>query len=625
MLESLLDIARQLDFKDIEARLMAIDATLNNGKAELIVPLVGEFSAGKTTLINALTDSKDLECGITPTTNTIYTIHFGAEKRKAVVHNPDGTTEEVTDFSQLKKERMKDVVVVDVYDTSTRVPESIVLVDTPGLSSNDVRHRQTLVNFLPMADAILLAVDVNAQLTRSLTDFAKTMALSKRPQYLVLTQCDSDTKAPSDVEATKANIRKQSELPLSDIVSVSAKEEKLDDLYTLLNRIQNDKTAILAKVNDQRCRDIANEMVARINTLLSSAKSDESLDEAVREQQLKLNKINRQIASAVDNISSELDDIKRKVSREFEDHIFARLESIVTGKSDNYDAEAISAINNTASLYLSQFKNEVTRLLSSKVREQSKGDNSVDLSGLLGIGLEQYGFNDLSYSLNLNGAGHEWDKSIANGIKIAAVFVAIAATAGVAAPAAAATGTAAGAATALTAGQKIAAVAGVADTVSDVASMISNKRLALKLEKVMKYGKKVGTTLEKGLDKGLKKAELIDSQLAQQFGQNKGFVESIVGPFTEATLAKPRRQRAIHQYIDLQLVPTFNNTLEESSEDILALVIEAINKGAEEQTVQVSASLQSLKQSREEQQASYEARIEQLRQFKQQITNQLNA
>ena len=348
MLESLLDIARQLDFKDIEARLMAIDSTLNNGKAELIVPLVGEFSAGKTTLINALTDSKDLECGITPTTNTIYTIHFGADKRKAVVHNPDGTTEEVTDFSQLKKERMKDVVVVDVYDTSTRVPESIVLVDTPGLSSNETKHRQTLVNFLPMADAILLAVDVNAQLTRSLTDFAKTMALSKRPQYLVLTQCK--TKVQSEVEATKEYIRKHSELPMSDIVSVSAKEGDLDQLYSLLDRIQNDKTAILAKVNDQRCRDIANEMVARIDTLLSSAKSDESLDDAVREQQLKLNKIKRQIASAVDSISSELDDIKRKVSREFEDSIFARLDSIVTGKSDNYDAEAISAINNTASL-----------------------------------------------------------------------------------------------------------------------------------------------------------------------------------------------------------------------------------------------------------------------------------
>lgn len=622
MLESLLEIARQLDFKDIEAKLMAIESTLNNGKAELIVPLVGEFSAGKTTLINALTDSKDLECGIAPTTNTIYTIHFGAEKCKAIVHYPDGTTEEVTDFSQLKKDRMQDVVVVDVYDTSRRVPESIVLVDTPGLSSNETKHRQTLVNFLPIADAILLAVDVNAQLTRSLTEFAKTMALSKRPQYLVLTQCKS--KAPSEVEATKEYLRKNCELPMSDIVSVSAKENELDELYSLLARIQNDKTAILAKVNHQRCRDIANEMVERIDTLLASTKSDESIDEAIRNQQLKLNKIKRQIASAVDSITAELDDVKRKVSREFEDNISARLESIVTGSSDNYDAEAISAINNTASLYLNQFKEEVTRLLSSQVRAQSESDDSVDLTSLLEINLSEYGIADVSYNLNLNETGHEWDKSIANGIKIATVAAVIAVTAGAAAPAVAATGTAAGTATALSTGQKIATVAGVADTLTDIGSMISNKRLAQKLEKAMKYGKKVGTALGNGLDKGLQKAELIDSQLALRFGQSKGFVESIVGPLTEATLAKPRRQRAINQYIELELIPAFKNALEEIAEDILVRVVSAIGNGAEGQIAQATASLQSLKQSREEQQASYEARIQQLRLFKEQISNRLN-
>lgn len=582
MLESLLDIARQLDFKDIEARLMAIDATLNNGKAELIVPLVGEFSAGKTTLINALTDSKDLECGITPTTNTIYTIHFGAEKSKAIVHYPDGTTEEVTDFSQLKKERMKDVVVVDVYDTSTRVPESIVLVDTPGLSSNETKHRQTLVNFLPMADAILLAVDVNAQLTRSLTDFAKTMALSKRPQYLVLTQCK--TKVQSEVEATKEYIRKHSELPMSDIVSVSAKESDLDQLYSLLNRIQNDKTAILAKVNDQRCRDIANEMVARIDTLLSTAKSDESIDEAVREQQLKLNKIKRQIASAVDSITSELDDVKRKVSREFEDSIFARLDSIVTGKSDNYDAEAISAINNTASLYLSQFKDEVTRLLTSTVRAQGESDDSVDLSGLLGLDLSQYGITDVSYNLSLNEAGHEWDKSIAN----VATVVAIAGGAYYAAGAMGAVGAG--------------AVLDVADTATDIGSMISNKNLSNKIDN----------------------ANNSTQPSAKAPGQSKGIVESLVGFVTERTMAKPQRKRAINQYINSTLAPSFSASIQQITRNLSDQVMKTLTDGAEAQISQVTASLQSLKQSRQEQQASYEAHLKQLRQLKQQIINQLN-
>ena len=99
MIAKLIEISRQLGFKDLEARLLTIDATLNNGQAELIVPLVGEFSAGKTTLVNALTDSKALECASKPTTATIYTIHFASNECKAIVHNPDGTAIEVSDIS----------------------------------------------------------------------------------------------------------------------------------------------------------------------------------------------------------------------------------------------------------------------------------------------------------------------------------------------------------------------------------------------------------------------------------------------------------------------------------------------------------------------------------------------
>ena len=85
MVNKLIEISHQLSFNDLEERLLTINASLNNGQAELIVPLVGEFSAGKTTLINALTESKALECASKPTTATIYTIHFASDSCKAIV------------------------------------------------------------------------------------------------------------------------------------------------------------------------------------------------------------------------------------------------------------------------------------------------------------------------------------------------------------------------------------------------------------------------------------------------------------------------------------------------------------------------------------------------------------
>ena len=488
MIAKLIEISRQLGFKDLEARLLTIDATLNNGQAELIVPLVGEFSAGKTTLVNALTDSKALECASKPTTATIYTIHFASNECKAIVHNPDGTAIEVSDISGLKNEGLKYAVVVDVYDTSQSVPESIVIVDTPGLSSQDIKHRQTLVDFLPNADAIILVSDINQQITRSLSDFAKTIALSKRPIYLVFTQCD--TKSVEDVILANEYLLKNTELPLSGVVCVSAKTGKMEELYSLLHNIQRDKTAILTRVNAERCKGIAQDMISRIDTLLNSSESDSAIEEAIREQQLKANKIQRQISALVDSISTDLNGIQREVSRKFEDKIFDRLDSIVSGKSENYDSEAISAINNTSSLLLNEYKNRVLDLLGSKVNEQFRKDSSVSIDGIQALDLSHLSISGLSYNLKLNEVGHGLDKSIATGLKVAAVATAVVVTAGVAAGAAggAAVAGEAGAAvatgeTALSGGQAIMVAADVADTVTDVGSIIANKRHANKINK----------------------------------------------------------------------------------------------------------------------------------------------
>ena len=615
MIAKLIDISRQLGFKDLEGRLLTIDATFNNGQAELIVPLVGEFSAGKTTLVNALTDSKALECASKPTTATIYTIHFASNECKAIVHNTDGTTVEVSDIAKLKNDCLKDAVVVDVYDTSRNIPESIVIVDTPGLSSQDIKHRQTLVDFLPNADAIILVSDINQQITRSLSDFAKTIALSKRPIYLAFTQCD--TKSEEDVLLAKEYLLKNTELPLSGVVCVSAKTGKMDELYSLIRDIQRDKTAILTRVNAERCNGIAQEMISRIDTLLNSSESDSAIEEAIREQQLKVNKIKRQISALIDSISADLNGIQREVSRKFEDKIFDRLDSIVAGKSDNYDSEAISAINNTSSLLLSEYKNRVLDLLGSKVNEQSP-DGLVSIDGIQALDLSQLSISGLSYNLNLNEVGHGLDKSIATGLKVAAVAAAVVVTAGAAAGAAggAAVAGEAGAAAAtggaaLSGGEAMLIAADVADTVTDVGSIIANKRHVDKINKAIQYGNQINDKLDKAND--------FDATAGQRMGQSKGMVESLVGFVTERTMGKPQRRRAIHEYIDSTLAPSFAEELRRITSEVSRNITGLLNDMADTQSAEITASLESLKQTSQEQKAAFDERIKELKQYKQQL------
>lgn len=608
MIEKLIEISRQLGFKDLEARLLTINATLNNGQAELVVPLVGEFSAGKTTLVNAMTDSKALECASKPTTATIYTIHFASNECKAIVHNPDGTIIEVSDISELKNDELKDAVVVDVYDTSRSVPESIVIVDTPGLSSQDIKHRQTLVDFLPNADAIILVSDINQQITRSLTDFAKTIALSQRPIYLAFTQCD--TKSEDDIRLAKEYLLQHTELSLSGVVCVSAKTGKMEELYSLLLDIQRDKTAILTRVNMERCKGIAHDMISRIDTLLNSSESDSSIEEAIREQQLKVNKIKRQISALVDSISADLNGIQREVSRKFEDKIFERLDSIVAGKSENYDSEAISAINNTSSLLLSEYKNRVLDLLETKVNEQTRKDGSVSIAGIQSLDLSQLSISGLSYNLNLNEVGHGLDKSIATGLKVAAVATAVVVTAGAAAGAAGGVAATSGGA-ALSGGKAIMVAADVADTVTDVGSIIANKRHIDKINKAVQYSRQINDRLGE--------VNNFDAAAGQRMGQRKGMVESLVGFVTERTMGKPQRRRAIHEYIDSSLAPSFTEELRRITSEVSRNITGLLNGMAETQSAELTASLESLKQTRQEQKNAFNERIKELKQYKQQI------
>ena len=104
-LGKLIEIANAINAKDLEKDLFKIKERSLQTNADLIFPLVGEFSSGKTTLVNALTDSKKLETATKPTTATIYRLHFGCDHCYANVLNSDGTIQEYQDIADLKNEK----------------------------------------------------------------------------------------------------------------------------------------------------------------------------------------------------------------------------------------------------------------------------------------------------------------------------------------------------------------------------------------------------------------------------------------------------------------------------------------------------------------------------------------
>lgn len=589
----IIEIAESLEFKDLCKDLLRIKKRKSTENAELIFPLVGEFSSGKTTLLNALTDSKKLETATKPTTATIYELHFGCSKCYANVLNSNGQNEEC-DIDNLINEALKDATVVKIYDTSTKIPSTTILVDTPGLSSPEPKHKQTLVDFLPYADGVLLVTDVNQQLTRSLIDFIETMKLAKRPIYLVLTKCD--TKSQNDIEIVKSYISDNCKLPIQQMACVSAVNDDLQELYSLIDKIQKNKNNILKQVDDQRIKIIIKEMLARMDELLKASSSDKDLDEAIRRQEYELNVINRNIERLIDDTKSEIEDKERSIVRNFEDTVSERLEVLVAGKSENFDADAVSAINNTASLLFNDYKISIQRLLQEKARSRRNTDDGISLRSLEEMDMSSYSISGLSYNLDLNSAGHEYDGMISTGVKVAAAVGAVVAVAS--------TGGGAAVAGAATVGNAI----DVVDTVSDVGSIVSNNRTVERIERVVKLAGKASENYDS--------IEGYNQKAGQQVGANKGIVESMVGFVTDKTWGKPQRKRAIHNYMDNSLLPDFKREITVIGNHLITNIRTSLHEEASEMIDAKRSSLEKLKQERKDKKDAYNQRINQLRDYK---------
>jgi len=125
----------------------------------LTIAIMGEFSAGKSTFVNALLGQTVAPMGVLPTTSTINVFRRGASGG-ARVHYRDGriatlAAEDVEPFLHgLDDTEAARIRHVEIERTGGRVGNAAV-VDTPGLNALDAYHEQVAREFLDEADAVV--------------------------------------------------------------------------------------------------------------------------------------------------------------------------------------------------------------------------------------------------------------------------------------------------------------------------------------------------------------------------------------------------------------------------------------------------------------------------------------
>ena len=420
----------------------------------------------------------------------------------------------------------------------------------------------------------------------------------------------SDTKSVSEIEAAKQYIADNCKLPVQQVVVVSAAKDNMSELYALLETIQKSKNEILAKVDGQRIKDLAQILVNRVDEMLTASSSDENLDMEIRRQQLDLDKIKRNINRLIDSMASDISEDGSKISRRFEDSMYEKLGALVAGGSANMDNDALSVINNTASLLLSEYKNNIMGILKSKVQSAQGSDSEIPVESFMSIDLSGVQISGLNYNLDLNSMGHEYDGMIKTGVIAVAAVAAVAATVATAGAAgtagtAGAAGTAGTASAAGTVATTVAAskAVDIVDTATDVGSIIYTRKMMKRIAKTEEFAGKA-----------------VDKYNKIENADKKGILSSMVGFATERLLSKPQRVRAVRNYVDGTLAPEFKSQMENLSQSVVNMVRDSLQNDASEMIAQKTAMLNELKEQCSQHKAEFVRRKETLKQYKEKLS-----
>jgi small GTP-binding protein len=176
------------------------------------VAVLGQFSRGKSTLMNAVMGHPYLPTGPRPTTSLVTSVRFGSRPR-ALVHREGGGLPfeigiaAVAEYVAGLAGRSGDVAGIDVELPAEVLRLGFNFVDTPGVGSAIRANTAAAQRFLPQTDAAILVTGVDSPMTEAEVDLLQQALEHGLTVFLVVNKIDLVEGA--DAESALAFVRAQ--------------------------------------------------------------------------------------------------------------------------------------------------------------------------------------------------------------------------------------------------------------------------------------------------------------------------------------------------------------------------------------------------------------------------------
>lgn len=362
-------------YSDILKELISIkkDLKMNADKTEgikdavenmpLLVPVVGEFSAGKSTLLNTLIGKDILGVSIQPETAIPAELYYSETEFDEGVKS-DGTSEVITDIENAPKKYS--YLRRHINSQFLKEIQPIVLVDMPGFDSPLDAHNKAIVSYLERGIhyAMLIPSDAGT-ITKSMQrQVQNIMAFNKECTFFM---SKTDLRSQEELEQVREELTAELSFLTGHDVSVEGincedvsqfgsfvnsmnpeilfkrqfSEAIIDECNTLMENI---KTRIAALKNDKEKNSQAikefnaaiDKIEAKKEEMIARAKKTSFFDEATEIADAVGSDLNAEIDSLVEAAKSGGDVFSNKINSIMQSTIFSKVQDSIGKVSVKY-------------------------------------------------------------------------------------------------------------------------------------------------------------------------------------------------------------------------------------------------------------------------------------------------
>ena len=350
---------------------------INN--TELIVPVVGGFSAGKSTLINQFLGENILSIALTPETALATELRYSENSYIKAIKKDDTFDKYEISEIDIIKEKAKNYKYIKLYLNNQKLQEiePLILVDMPGFDAPIEHHNQAILNYLNRGIYFIILTSIeDGNITKSvLREITNIMEFGKDFSFCL---SKTNLRTENDIKAVQNIIEDQ----LKDYFDFN-KEIILTDnssgleLEKILNKIDIEELFKKVFLSDLKFNHIENE--SSINIILSTLKVS-------REEVLKtITELENSIKNILNKKEQMIEEAEEKYSNTNIDGIINKITNELNLQKEVLISYAIANPNN-----ISQEINEIVKnILIPEIRKRIKDvsnrivdDFSIELKNL---------------------------------------------------------------------------------------------------------------------------------------------------------------------------------------------------------------------------------------------------